>query len=45
VPGTAFLALRSDGLDKYAQADGRFVGKPGRSFQRHEERFGLERRD
>jgi pimeloyl-ACP methyl ester carboxylesterase len=29
VPGTAFLTLRSDGHDKYAQADGRFVGKPG----------------
>jgi pimeloyl-ACP methyl ester carboxylesterase len=29
VTGTAFLTLRSDGLDKYAQADGRFVGKPG----------------
>lgn len=28
-PGTAFLTLRSDGNDKYAQADGRFVGKPG----------------
>jgi hypothetical protein len=28
-PGTAFLTLRSDGTDKYAQADGRFVGKPG----------------
>ncbi|WP_316180625.1 MULTISPECIES: hydrolase [unclassified Bradyrhizobium] len=27
--GTAFLTLRSDGLDKYAQADGRLVGKPG----------------
>ena len=27
--GTAFLTLRSDALDKYAQADGRFVGKPG----------------
>ena len=27
--GTAFLTLRSDGQDKYAQADGRFVGKPG----------------
>jgi len=27
--GTAFLTLRSDGLDKYAQVDGRFVGKPG----------------
>src|SRR6195256_6730082 len=24
-PGTAFLTLRSDGIDKYAQADGRFV--------------------
>src|ERR1700694_4237362 len=28
-PGTAFLTLRSDGIDKYAQEDGRFVGKPG----------------
>jgi pimeloyl-ACP methyl ester carboxylesterase len=28
-PGTAFLTLRSDGLDKYAQGDGRFIGKPG----------------
>ena len=28
-PGTAFLTLRSDGNDKYAQADGRFAGKPG----------------
>src|ERR1700682_6435997 len=28
-PATAFLTLRSDGVDKYAQADGRFVGKPG----------------
>ncbi len=28
-PGTAFLTLRSDGLDKFAQEDGRFVGKPG----------------
>jgi pimeloyl-ACP methyl ester carboxylesterase len=28
-PGTDFLTLRSDGLDKYAQADGRFIGKPG----------------
>jgi hypothetical protein len=28
-PGTAFLTLRSDDMDKYAQADGRFVGKPG----------------
>jgi hypothetical protein len=28
-PGVAFLTLRSDGLDKYAQADGRFIGKPG----------------
>src|SRR6201994_3957475 len=27
--GTAFLTLRSDGMDKYAQADGLFVGKPG----------------
>src|SRR6195952_1439538 len=27
-PGTAFLTLRSDGMDKYAQPDGRFVGKP-----------------
>jgi pimeloyl-ACP methyl ester carboxylesterase len=29
-PGTAFLTLRSDGYDKYAQPDGRFIGKPGR---------------
>jgi Lipase C-terminal domain/Lipase (class 2) len=29
VPGTAFLTLRSDGQDKYAQEDGRFIGKPG----------------
>src|SRR5712672_4545387 len=28
-PGTAFLTLRSDGNDKYAQPDGRFVGTPG----------------
>ncbi len=28
-PGTAFLTLRSDGNDKFAQGDGRFVGKPG----------------
>jgi hypothetical protein len=28
-PGVAFLTLRSDGLDKFAQGDGRFVGKPG----------------
>jgi hypothetical protein len=27
--GVAFLTLRSDGQDKYAQADGRFIGKPG----------------
>lgn len=29
VAGTAYLTLRSDGLDKYAQSDGRFIGKPG----------------
>src|SRR6202163_3178849 len=28
-PGTSFLTLRSDGIDKYAQQDGRFVAKPG----------------
>jgi hypothetical protein len=28
-PGTAFLTLRSDGMDKFAQADGRILGKPG----------------
>lgn len=28
-PGTAFLTLRSDGMDKYAQPDGRFMGRPG----------------
>jgi hypothetical protein len=27
--GTSFLTLRSDGMDKYAQPDGRVVGKPG----------------
>ena len=29
VAGTAVLTLRSDGNDKYAQPDGRFVGRPG----------------
>ncbi len=28
-PGSAFLTLRSDSYDKYAQPDGRFLGKPG----------------
>lgn len=28
-PGTAFLTLRSDNMDKYAQEDGRLLGKPG----------------
>jgi pimeloyl-ACP methyl ester carboxylesterase len=28
-PGTAFLTLRSDNMDKYAQPDGRLLGKPG----------------
>src|SRR6476620_11138131 len=28
-PGTAFLTLRSDNMDKYAQEDGRLIGKPG----------------
>lgn len=28
-PGVAFLTLRSDGMDKFAQPDGRFIGKPG----------------
>ena len=28
-PGTAFLTLRSDNMDKYAQLDGRLLGKPG----------------
>lgn len=27
--GTAFLTLRSDGIDKYAQPNGRLLGKPG----------------
>lgn len=27
--GTSFLTLRSDNMDKYAQPDGRFIGKPG----------------
>ena len=29
-PGTAFLTLRSDGIDKFAQADGRFSASPAR---------------
>jgi pimeloyl-ACP methyl ester carboxylesterase len=29
VPGPAFLTLRSDGFDKYAQPDGAFIGRPG----------------
>jgi len=29
VPETAFLTLRSDGNDKFAQPDGRLVGRPG----------------
>jgi pimeloyl-ACP methyl ester carboxylesterase len=29
VAGPAFLTLRSDGFDKYAQADGAFLGRPG----------------
>jgi len=29
VPGPAFLTLRSDGLDKYAQPDAALLGKPG----------------
>jgi pimeloyl-ACP methyl ester carboxylesterase len=29
VPGTAFLTLRSDGNDKFAQPDGRLLGRPG----------------
>jgi hypothetical protein len=28
-PGTGFLTLRSDGFDKYAQEEGRLLGKPG----------------
>jgi hypothetical protein len=28
-PGTAFLTLRSDNMDKYAQPDGFVLGKPG----------------
>src|SRR6204780_5297719 len=28
-PGTAFLTLRSDNMDKYAQPDGVILGKPG----------------
>ena len=29
-PGTAFLTLRSDGIDKFAQPDGRFSASPAR---------------
>ena len=28
-PGTAFLTLRSENMDKFAQPDGRLLGKPG----------------
>jgi pimeloyl-ACP methyl ester carboxylesterase len=28
-PGVAFMTLRSDGFDLYAQPDGRFIGHPG----------------
>jgi pimeloyl-ACP methyl ester carboxylesterase len=28
-PNVRWLTIRSDGFDKYAQADGRFVGEPG----------------
>jgi pimeloyl-ACP methyl ester carboxylesterase len=31
VPGVAFLTLRSDKLDKYAQPDGRYLGMPGKA--------------
>ncbi len=27
--GPQWMTIRSDGLDKYAQADGRFIGRPG----------------
>lgn len=30
VPGVAFLTLRSDKLDKFAQPDGQFIGMPGK---------------
>ncbi|HEX2890903.1 alpha/beta fold hydrolase [Vineibacter terrae] len=30
LPGVAFLTLRSDKLDKYAQPDGQFIGMPGK---------------
>ncbi|MBN8940208.1 MAG: hydrolase [Rhizobiales bacterium] len=29
IPGTAFLTLRSDSYDKFAQPDGRLLGRPG----------------
>lgn len=29
VPGTAFMTLYSEGNDKFAQADGRLIGRPG----------------
>jgi pimeloyl-ACP methyl ester carboxylesterase len=29
VPGVRFMTIRSDGNDKYAQPDGRFLGQPG----------------
>lgn len=30
VPGPAFMTLRSDKFDKYAQPDGQFIGQPGK---------------
>ena len=30
VPGPAFMTLRSDKFDKYAQPDGQFLGQPGK---------------
>ena len=31
VPGVRFMTIRSDNNDKYAQPEGRFLGKPGRA--------------
>ena len=34
-PGVKFMTIRSDSNDKYAQPDGRFIGMPGQTDERH----------
>src|ERR1700692_2556770 len=44
-PGTSFLTLRSDGLDKYAQADGPLHRQAGHTNRDHRGRSRAEGRD